>query len=585
MRKREKKQSDSRKIAIYARKSKITESGKSIDNQIAKCKEYTAMKYDCTEDDYLVYPDEGMSGFYADRPHYMEMLQDIRANKIKAVICYKFDRISRRTIDLLNLVEQLKQKKIDFISCSDNTDTSTSSGNLAISMLASIAEFERAIIAERISDNMYELAKEGRWLGGTTPTGFSSKKESLNCGGKKTSVNHLEPIEEEQVIVKEMYRRFLSEHSIQRVVDWLNEKKIPTKKGRQHTRTSVKNILSNAVYAIADSDMYDYFAAFRVPIYADKRDFNNSNGLMIYNKTEQLRELSDKSTAANPVYAQVTYRREIADWVIAVGKHTGLIAGRDWIQAQSIMSDNQDKFSRPNEKSQSLLSGLIACPNCGKNLLTQKETGRYTDGEARFLYKCQTKRADCSACQYRDIKGNAIDKFVISTIISMSDEDNAYYRKLLNNSSTQKTKKTELEKKIKLMEKQLEKITSDIDNQTKSLRAATDVTRRYILEDIDSLAKSLKALQDDLETLNAEKRTSSVIIDDISKSCDLLFSFPKLIQNLSYQEKSDLVRKIIEKIYVIRNDAGDDAVHIFVKGTPEEEYGDFLNRVRKVRFV
>ncbi|MPN16201.1 hypothetical protein SDC9_163539 [bioreactor metagenome] len=87
-----------------------------------------------------------------------------------------------------------------------------------MSLLASISEFERDI-RRRITDNMYELAKEGRWLGGTTPTGFYSKKEHITTHGKKTSVNHLEPVPEEQEMVKNIYVKFLESRSLGKVVE------------------------------------------------------------------------------------------------------------------------------------------------------------------------------------------------------------------------------------------------------------------------------------------------------------------------------------------------------------------------------
>ena len=150
---------DDRKIAVYARKSKITETGKSIEIQKEKCISLACAQFDVAEEDILIYEDEGKSGFYADRPQYKRMLRDIENNKIKAVICYKIDRISRRTVDLLNLVQQMDQKGISFISVSDRElDTSSRTGKIMISLLSAIAEFERDIIAERISDNMYELA-------------------------------------------------------------------------------------------------------------------------------------------------------------------------------------------------------------------------------------------------------------------------------------------------------------------------------------------------------------------------------------------------------------------------------------------
>ncbi|HEY5583253.1 MAG TPA: recombinase family protein [Ruminiclostridium sp.] len=54
---------DNRKIAIYARKSKITETGKSIENHISKCKSYADMKFDAHDEDIIVYKDEGQSRY------------------------------------------------------------------------------------------------------------------------------------------------------------------------------------------------------------------------------------------------------------------------------------------------------------------------------------------------------------------------------------------------------------------------------------------------------------------------------------------------------------------------------------------
>lgn len=567
---------DNRKIAIYARKSKITETGKSIDNQISKCKSFADLKFDAHDEEIIVYKDEGLSGFYSDRPQYMQMLQDIKDNKIKAVICYKFDRISRRTLDLLNLVEQLKQKKIAFVSCTDEVDTSSKTGKIIMSLLASIAEFERDIIAERISDNMYELAKEGRWLGGTTPTGFVSKKEYIIVGGKKTSENHLEPIPEEQAIVKEMFMRFLETRSVQNVVNWANKKKIITKNGKDHTRISVRNILMNPVYAVADEDTYAYFSAYEVPIYAENEDFDGTRGLMVYNKTEQVKEVKDDSTTIHPSYTQKIERRDIEAWIIAVGKHQGIISGKEWILAQSILQENKDKYVRPNEKTQSLLSGLIACPYCGKNLFTHRETGRFTNGKPRFLYKCQTKRRDNTACSYKDVKGNSIDKFVLDTIISMGSPDNEYYNKLLENSSLHQSEIVDLDSRIKSLEKQIDKCSGEIEVQAKNLRLASEATKKYLLEDIEKLDKTLKQYEAEMEELLEEKRGHKEDIDVLGKARELIFSFPRLVENLSYQEKSELMRKIVEKIFVIPNAYGDDEVHIFIKGTPEEEYDDFF---------
>ncbi len=90
---------------------------------------------------FLIYEDEGRSGFYADRPQYKRMLRDIEGNKIKAVICFKIDRISRRTVDLLNLVQQIDQQRIAFVSVSDRElYTGSRTGKIMISLLSAIAD-------------------------------------------------------------------------------------------------------------------------------------------------------------------------------------------------------------------------------------------------------------------------------------------------------------------------------------------------------------------------------------------------------------------------------------------------------------
>lgn len=114
----ENEHTDGRKIAIYVRKSKITEQGNSIEVQIEKCRRYAYYRYDAKDEDFIIYSDEGLSGFYSDRPGYLRMLSDIDAGRIGAVVCYKYDRISRRTADLSGLVEKLNDRKIEFAAAS-----------------------------------------------------------------------------------------------------------------------------------------------------------------------------------------------------------------------------------------------------------------------------------------------------------------------------------------------------------------------------------------------------------------------------------------------------------------------------------
>ena len=172
------------KIAIYSRKSKFTGKGESIGNQIEECKKHIAYKYQITDmSQIVVYEDEGFSGKNTKRPQFQQMLKACRNREIRMIVCYRLDRISRNTIDFALLYQELERLDINFISVTENFDTTTPLGRAMLSISSAFAQLERDTIAERIRDNMLALAKTGRWLGGTTPLGYiSTAKTSVDIG-------------------------------------------------------------------------------------------------------------------------------------------------------------------------------------------------------------------------------------------------------------------------------------------------------------------------------------------------------------------------------------------------------------------
>jgi len=494
------------------------------------------------------------------------MLKDIESNKIKAVICYKIDRISRRTVDLLNLIQQMEQKGIAFISVSDRElDTSSRTGKIMISMLSAIAEFERDIIAERITDNMYELAKEGRWLGGKCPLGFYSQKEKLSVNGKKTTVNHLEPVADEQRAVKRLFELFLQTSSLTGTATKLNEEGFKTGSGNEFKLVAVKNILQNPVYAVADEDMRSYFTSFDVPVWADDADFDGVRGIMAYNKTEQFKEIDQNSRTLDPKYTQRSLRRDIKDWIVSVGKHKGIISGADWIRVQNIIADiAANNAARPKESSKALLSGLVRCVKCGGRMFVRSESGRYNlDGSLRFLYVCDAKyrkKGDCKDSP--NVKGHDLDNFVIEQICAMSTGENALYNELMNTKSVLLLKSKEQEKEQLALRKRLSQIEGDIKNQISNLRTAPEGVKQAIYADIEALNKEQEGKQSRLDAINEDSKTSGNQIADIEKARQTITDFPRLIELVGHEGKLQLLRRVLECVIV-----KGDMVHIFLKGT------------------
>ena len=104
-----------------------------------------------------------MSGKDTNRPQLKEMFTFIREGD--TVLVTEFSRFSRSTKDLLDLVEKLQAKKVDFRSLKENVDTTTSSGILVLTIFAALSEFERSIIRERAAEGIAIAKAKGKKLG------------------------------------------------------------------------------------------------------------------------------------------------------------------------------------------------------------------------------------------------------------------------------------------------------------------------------------------------------------------------------------------------------------------------------------
>lgn len=296
-------------FAIYSRKSKYTGKGESVENQIEKCKDYISQKFDIEDESkFLIYEDEGFTGANTNRPDFKRMMKDAKDKKFSAIVCYKLDRISRNMIDLCNLTEELEKLGISFMCATQEFDTSTPTGRAMLRLLGTFAEFERDVIAERIRDNMLELAKTGRWLGGTTPIGYKSKAiEKKTLDGKDKKLFKLDTIEDERVIVELIFKKYKEFKSQTKLETYLIQNNIKTRNDIFFSRFAIKNILVNPVYAKNDIDMYNYFQNKGVEIFADEIEFDGQAGIATYNKTLQKKGKS------------VQYR-DIKDWIVSVRK-------------------------------------------------------------------------------------------------------------------------------------------------------------------------------------------------------------------------------------------------------------------------
>lgn len=319
-------------FAIYSRKSKYTGKGESIENQIEICREYLRMHYGEEEARRaVVYEDEGFSGGNLNRPRFCVMMDEARKNRYRAIVVYRLDRISRNIGDFAGLIRELEADGIDFISVKEQFDTGNPMGRAMMYISSVFSQLERETIAERIRDNLRELAKTGRWLGGMTPIGYASRQTvSVSIDGRQKRACMLEEIPQEMEVVKAIFDKFLEKQSLKEVDAYLFERGCRTRKGKRFSRFSIRAILTNPVYMIADEEAWQYLTGKGVQVFGAREDFDGVHGIMTYNRTLQKAGRAHKA-------------KPMEEWIAAVGCHTGRIPGASWVRTQEILEKNSRK--------------------------------------------------------------------------------------------------------------------------------------------------------------------------------------------------------------------------------------------------
>jgi DNA invertase Pin-like site-specific DNA recombinase len=111
------------------------------------------------------YIDEGFSGAKESRPQLNKLLADAHLRRFDAVVCWRFDRFARSVSHLLRALETFKALGIEFVSLSEQVDTSTPAGKLVFTVLGAVAELERSLIAERVRAGLRNARAKGKILG------------------------------------------------------------------------------------------------------------------------------------------------------------------------------------------------------------------------------------------------------------------------------------------------------------------------------------------------------------------------------------------------------------------------------------
>lgn len=169
--------------AIYTRKSSeegLEQDFNSLDAQREACEAFIvsqkALGWVASKE---VYDDGGFSGGSTDRPALQGLLADIALGKVKVVVVYKVDRLTRSLADFAKIVELFDSQGVSFVSVTQQFNTTSSMGRLTLNVLLSFAQFECEVTGERIRDKIAASKKKGMWMGGNPPMGYRPFERTL----------------------------------------------------------------------------------------------------------------------------------------------------------------------------------------------------------------------------------------------------------------------------------------------------------------------------------------------------------------------------------------------------------------------
>ena len=485
--------------ALYGRQSIEKKDSISVESQLEYC------RYETHGEPYIEYTDRGFSGKDTNRPGFEQMMTDITKGKIKRVIVYKLDRISRSILDFANMMEIFQKYHVEFVSSTEKFDTSTPIGRAMLNICIVFAQLERETIQKRVTDAYYARSKRGFYMGGRVPYGYRLKETVID--NIRTSMYEEIPEESEQLkLIYSLYAD--SSNSLGDIIRYLNEHQMKNLRGGNWSTARLSEMLRNPVYVQADIDVYHFFQSQGANIYNPASDFTGYNACYLYKGT-----VSDTRKQC-----------DLTDKEIVLAPHMGFIPSKTWLTCRLRCLNNRQSTKTCKPKN-SWLVGKVKCGNCGYALTIRKAKTKW----GRYFVCSQSgnicKGAGCTI--YADVLEDYMFK-AIQTKLSEFKELSAVAEENVSQRST--------EKKIRLTQ-----IDEEINELLDKVAGANNVLMKYINDKIAELDAARQTLQEELLAETVTDTTGKVkqITNHVGKW-----------DSLSFEDKQAVVDTLIKVIRI-----------------------------------
>ena len=219
------------RACIYTRVSSTGQvDGFGLKVQEEKCQQMISFKdWTLTK----VYTDAGISGTLdsTHRPGLQQLIDDGRNKDFDAIVVYALDRLGRKTLLVLQLLELFKELDIKLISCKEQLDTTTPMGAFYVTMNSAIVQLERDNIVARMKEGSIQRVKLDGDNGGALPYGY------------KRFENHIIIDSNEADVVRMIFHLKSNGDTQIKITEYLNNKGIPSPKGTKWTQGVISKLL------------------------------------------------------------------------------------------------------------------------------------------------------------------------------------------------------------------------------------------------------------------------------------------------------------------------------------------------------
>lgn len=298
-----------------------------------------------------IYRLDGLSGkSVLEYQETKRMLKDIKDGTISGIIFSKLARLARNTKELLDLAEIFRGLNADLISLGESIDTSTPSGRMFYTMIASMAQWEREEIAERVKASVPIRAKMGKSLGGAAQYGYKWEGNEFIIDEKEAPVRKL------------LYEIFLRTRRKKSTSKELNELGYRTRNGSKFSDTTVGRLLRDTT----------------------------AKGLRIANYTRSLGE--KKHWVIKPE----------SEWIKT--SCPSIVSEEIWNECNSILDQQEKKRSPAGPRTKYLLAGYVHCACTSKMYV-------YTRWP---VYKCQQCKRKIAASDLDEIYHDQLKSFLLT---------------------------------------------------------------------------------------------------------------------------------------------------------------------------